>query len=148
MDIQAKSAHAAPLSNVVWSLHGWPISLWQLASITELRLLHLSTRVVHSGSPTQACRGQTLWAAAASPAHLHAAAGIAWDWVRLECGVVCLADPMGLVSNIELVDENGATLEPLATVVELNAVLHPLDWQSEVERALAQLPEGYSDIDE
>ncbi len=148
MDIDAAMAASGVPLNFAWSVHGWPVSLWQLASLGELRLAHLHTRVLHSGSPSQTCRGQTLWAAPASPSHAYAAVGIAWDWVRLDCGVVCLADPMGLVSNIALVDDAGATLPPLATVVELHAVLNPLDWQSEVERALAQLPAGYSDMDE
>jgi hypothetical protein len=146
MHIEAEFAAMGALPNFAWSVHGWPVSLWPLASLTGLRLSHVRTRVVHTGSQTQACRGQTLWVAAASPSH--AVVGVSWDWVRLDCGVVCLADPMGVVSNIELVDEAGATLSPLAALVELHAVLHPLDWQSEVEHALAQLPEGYSDIDE
>lgn len=76
--------------------------------------------------------GQTLWA---DPDGEHAA-GVAWDWIELRQGVYALADPLGLVSNLQFVDANGSALTPWETTRRLNELVRSLPWQAEVRRVL------------
>jgi hypothetical protein len=64
-------------------------------------------------------------------------AGMAWDWIHPSRGVVAMADPLSVVTNLRLVTTDGDGLTLLETLRYLNEVVHTLDWQDEVERALA-----------
>ncbi|HEX2010170.1 MAG TPA: hypothetical protein VJN44_04455 [Roseateles sp.] len=77
--------------------------------------------------------GQTLWTGESENG---AAAGVAWDWIRLPEGVVALADPMALVTNLQFVSAEGEVLAPMQSVLQLNGIVHTLPWQDEVQRAL------------
>ena len=63
---------------------------------------------------------------------------MAWDWVELQEGVVAMADPLGLVANLKLLDAKGEVLSAFEVAVRLNGLVHALPWQSEVQRALHQ----------
>jgi hypothetical protein len=63
-------------------------------------------------------------------------AGVAWDWVELQEGVVAMADPLGLVTNLKLLDAHGDALSEFEIAVRLNGLVHALPWQNEVQRAL------------
>jgi len=117
-----------------WIVCAWPPVLWQADSASRLHLVHLGTRVLHYGGHTSPCSGQTLWGEA-SPDH---SAGVAWDWVELQEGVVAMADPLGLVTNLKLLDAKGDVLSAFEVAVRLNGLVHALPWQSEVQRALHQ----------
>lgn len=80
--------------------------------------------------------GQTLWGGLLEEGD----AGVAWDWVQISRGVVALADPMSVVTNLRLVGEAGEVLTSLQAALYLNALVHELPWQGEVERALRGLP--------
>lgn len=101
----------------------------------DLRLTHMHTRVVHSGLHDTPCCGQTLWARTGA----EATAGVAWDWIQLHQGVVAMADPMGLVTNLMLLDAQGEPIPTLQATLHLNGIVHALPWQTEVERALARI---------
>lgn len=101
----------------------------------DLCLIHMHTRVVHSGLPDSPCCGQTLWARTTD----NTTAGVAWDWVQLHQGVVAMADPMGLVTNLTLLDAHGEPIPMLQATLHLNEIVHALPWQTEVERALARM---------
>jgi hypothetical protein len=115
-----------------WIICAWPPLLWQASRVPHLHLSHLGTRVLNVGDPTNPCTGQTLWGDE-TEAH---AAGVAWDWVRLQPGVVAMSDPLGLVSNLKFLDEHGRALSELQAAVRLHQLVHGLPWQSEVQRAL------------
>ena len=76
--------------------------------------------------------GQTLWSGESE----FGAAGVAWDWVELQSGVVAMSDPISLVSNLQLVDSHGGVLTGLQAAMHLNQIVHTLPWQEEVTRAL------------
>lgn len=76
--------------------------------------------------------GQTLWGES-SPEH---PAGVAWDWVEVQEGVVAMADPLAVVTNLKLLDARGEALSAFELAVRLNGLVHALPWQSEVQRAL------------
>ena len=54
-------------------------------------------------------------------------------------GVVAMADPLGVVTNLKLLDARGEALSPFEVAVRLNGLVHALPWQNEVQRALHPL---------
>ena len=63
---------------------------------------------------------------------------MAWDWVQLTCGVVAMADPMAVVTNLRLVNDAGEMLSPYQSAHHFNTIVHGLPWQLAVEQAVAQ----------
>ena len=122
-------SHACP----PWTVRAWPALLWQVDNLQPLPLRHLGTRVTNPGDQTSRTSGQTIWAAAAGGAQ----AGMAWDWIQLVGGVVAMADPLSVVTNLRLVNPEGATLSQLESLRHFNELVHQLPWQDEVERVLA-----------
>jgi len=61
---------------------------------------------------------------------------MAWDWIQLARGVVAMADPLSVITNLRLVNSEGAVLSPIESLRHLNEIVHMLPWQDEVERAL------------
>lgn len=125
------SSTAAP-----WALKAWPPLLWQAGRAPRGRFRHLGTRITFSGDRIVRTAGQTLWGGALDDGD----AGVAWDWVQISRGVVALADPMSVVTNLRLVGSEGEVLTSLQASLYLNAMVHELPWQSEVERALRGAP--------
>jgi hypothetical protein len=115
-----------------WIVCAWPPVLCQADSASHLHFIHLGTRVLNSSNKESPCCGQTLWGEPSA----ERTAGVAWDWVELQEGVVAMADPLGLVTNLKLLDAHGAALSEFEVAVRLNGLVHALPWQSEVQRAL------------
>jgi hypothetical protein len=65
-------------------------------------------------------------------------AGMAWDWVQIARGVVAIADPMSVVTNVRLIGEEGEVLTAVQSARYLNELVRTLPWQQEVQRALSQ----------
>ena len=102
--------------------------MWQAGRARGLQLHHLGTLVTDSGGAA----GQTMWGASAG----YGEAGVAWDWVRIARGVVAIADPMAVVTNLRFVGDEGEVLTAVEAARFLNEIVHQLPWQSEVARAL------------
>lgn len=117
-----------------WTLHAWPPLLWQVGRPRPLRLQHLGTQVTSAGDTYCRSLGQTIWAWHGDEGDV----GMAWDWVQLTCGVVAMADPMAVVTNLRLVGEEGEVLTAYASARHFNAIVHGLPWQQAVEQALSQ----------
>ncbi|CAN5919045.1 hypothetical protein BH11PSE8_BH11PSE8_38250 [soil metagenome] len=115
-----------------WIVYAWPPVLWQASCAPELHLIHLGTRVLTFGDEASLCSGQTLWGDSSETR----SAGVAWDWVEIQEGVVAMSDPLGLVTNLKLLDARGEALSNLQVAVQLHQIVHGLPWQSEVRRAL------------
>lgn len=115
-----------------WIVYAWPPLLWQASRAPQLQLSHLGTRVLAFGDDASPSRGQTLWGDETESR----SAGVAWDWVELREGVVAMADPLGLVTNLRMVDDDGEALTDVQVAVRLHRLVHSLPWQSEVHRAL------------
>jgi len=115
-----------------WIVYAWPPVLCQAASAPDLHLVHLGTRVLSFGDDDGPCSGQTLWASTAEGQ----SAGVAWDWVEIQRGVVAMSDPFGMVTNLRLLDERGEALTQMQLAVKLHQLVHALPWQNEVCRAL------------
>lgn len=119
-----------------WSLRAWPPLLWQAGHAPRVPFHHLGTRITFSGDPVQPPTGQTVWAAHADEGE----AGMAWDWVELAQGVVAMADPMSVVTNLRLLGRAGEVLTAQEAALFLNEVVRTLPWQHEVSRALRGRP--------
>lgn len=119
--------HVAP-----WVLRSWPPVLWQTVQWPKSRFVHLGTRVTFAGDHRVRTSGQTIWGGNLDDGD----AGLAWDWVQTSRGVVAMADPLSVVTNLRLIGEEGEVLTSLEASVYLNALVHDLPWQGEVERAL------------
>ena len=117
-----------------WTLHAWPPLLWQVGRSIPIRLQHLGTQITNPGDAVFRTVGQTLWAWHDDDGDV----GIAWDWVQLTRGVVAMADPMAVVTNLRLVGEEGEVLTAVEAARHFNVIVHSLPWQHEVERALGE----------
>ncbi len=126
----------APLTTSAspWSLRAWPPVLWQAGRSEGLEFHHLGTRVMLSGDGHSAQAGQTFWGGASTDGN----AGVAWDWIQIARGVVAMADPMSVITNLRLVGDEGEVLTALEAARFLNEIVHALPWQGEVARALGE----------
>ena len=116
-----------------WSLRAWPPLLWQVGDLAPAEFHHLSTHVVSGTGQRQRVAGQTIWAGTVSGGE----AGMAWDWVEIADGIVAMADPMSVVTNLRIVSDEGEVLTAQEAARFLNGLVHALPWQDEVGRALA-----------
>jgi hypothetical protein len=131
---QTQEPQRAPVTP--WSLRAWPPLLWQAGTPARVRFHHLGTRVMLAGDPLSPTAGQTLWAGSAAEGE----AGMAWDWVQIARGVVAIADPMSVITNLRLVGQAGEVLTAQEAARFLNAFVRTLPWQHEVQRALRGAP--------
>ena len=115
-----------------WIVYAWAPVLWQAASAPKLQLVHMGTRVLTFGDHDAPCSGQTLWGERTDAC----SAGVAWDWVEVREGVVAMSDPLGMVTNLRLLDEQGEVMSQTAMAMRLHPLVHALPWQDEVTRAL------------
>ena len=72
--------------------------------------------------------GSTVWLGCIAGQH----AGLAWEWVELRPGVLMLADPNSITTNLRMVDVAGRRQDELVSTVSLNRLLHQLSWQDAV----------------
>lgn len=123
-------------SLTAWSLRAWPPLLWQAGQRSPMLFHHLGTRVEELGETPGPASGQTLWAASANDGR----AGVAWDWVQIAEGVVAIADPLAVVTNVRLIGDTGEVLTGYQSARYLNELVRALPWQEEVQRALSGRP--------
>lgn len=116
-----------------WSLRAWPPLLWQVGDLAPAEFHHLSTHVVSAAGQRQRVAGQTIWAGTICGGE----AGMAWDWVEIADGIVAMADPMSVITNLRIIGDEGEVLTAQEAALFLNGLVHALPWQDEVGRALA-----------
>ena len=78
--------------------------------------------------------GQTVWGGRAGVS----AAGLSWDWIEVVPGIVAIADPMMMITNLRLLGVQGEVLTAHEDAPYLNDIVHRLPWQAEVHRAIEQ----------
>jgi hypothetical protein len=121
----------ANIMTPAWAVCAWPTLLWQAAEARGLELMHLGTQVLTKRDEGQ-CSGQTLWGKQGQGE----AAGLAWDWVEIREGVVAMADPLGVITNVRFLNDRGEALPEREVAIRLQRLVHALPWQTEVRRAL------------
>lgn len=115
-----------------WTLCAWPPLLWHVGKQTPLHLKHLGTQIMNPGDALSRSMGQTLWAWHGDEGDV----GLAWDWIQLTPGVVAMADPMAVVTNLRLLGDEGEVLTASESARHINYIVHGLPWQHEVQLAL------------
>lgn len=118
-----------------WTLGAWPEVLWQPDRDLSPHLVHLATHVAPRITRNWPHMGQTAWVAKTEDG----TAGLSWDWVEIAVGIVAIADPMSITTNLRLLGPDGEVLTAHAMAPHLNRLVHALSWQPEVLRAMAQL---------
>ena len=118
--------------NTSWSVRAWPPLLWQADDQSRLQFNHVDTQVFPSGDGDAPPCGQTVWAGPLADGEV----GVAWDWVMVSQGVVAMADPMCVVSNLRLLGSQGEVLTAWESARHLSQIVYGLPWQGEVQRVL------------
>jgi hypothetical protein len=110
-----------------WHVISWnPVVTTVAAFEREVsKLRHLGTSVHGEESESGLRQGQVLWGVNESAYEI----GIAWDWAEIREDVVALSDPMKVLSNVMLVDDDGICLDESRRLVHLNSAIHELRWQ-------------------
>jgi hypothetical protein len=114
-----------------WSVYQWPVVFWQAKTTHALEFIHIGTRVTRGG-PHEPWGGQTLWCEKKPRPE----AGFLWDWMEICEGVLALADPMGIVTNVRLLDDDGTVLTCQESALFINDIVHELPWQQAVVRSM------------
>ena len=114
------------------ALYAWPAVFCQADAKRKARFMHLGTRVTTVGEPGQPVAGQTVW----SELLEHGEAGLAWDWIQIADGVVAMANPLCVVTNLRLVGAHGEVLPARECALHLSRIVRELPWQDEVWRIL------------
>jgi hypothetical protein len=96
----------------------------------------LGTRIAFNGDAQELPAGQTIWAGSAAEGDC----GMAWDWIMVARGVVAMADPMCVITNLRLLGDQGEVLTAQQSARYLNEIVRGLPWQHEVRRALDGRP--------
>ncbi len=123
-----------------WMIKSWPIIDWFPSPSDDdwPSFLHMSTQVRQERRGSEPCVGSTVWVGAIDGVY----AGLAWEWVELRSGVLMLADPNSIITNIQVVGADRRAADPLHATVSLNVFLHRLPWQDTVGEVLASVREG------
>lgn len=115
-----------------WMIKSWPTFECYLPAQADLptRLRHMQSHVrdADAGAP----QGETVWLGEIEGQR----AAMAWEWVEFRAGVVMLADPNSIVTNLRFVDDQQAPVAALSVLVALNRIVHGLPWQQAVCRML------------
>ena len=122
----------ASIASRPWALYSWPPVFWQANLRRRPRFVHLSTRVTSSRDRFEPCSGSTIWGGFSKGEE----AGLAWDWIEVAEGVVAMADPMSLITNLQLVTADGRVLPATTAALHFNQFVRRLPWQDEVRRLL------------
>lgn len=94
--------------------------------------VHLGTRIVCNGGADHPSTGQTIWGQQLDDGR----AGLAWDWIEIAHGVLAMADPLGVVTNLRLISEHGDVLTADEAALHISRLVRRLPWQDEVSRVL------------
>lgn len=122
-----------------WSVRAWPPVTCPALRTDLLHWQHVGTHFAPGLGPRdRSPGGQTLWTVASDDG---SEAGVAWDWVLMDRGIVAMADPMSVVTNLRLLGDAGHVLTAVEAACVLNRIVHALPWQHEVRRLLQCRPQ-------
>ncbi len=123
------------MSVQAWMVKAWPMVEWYLPDATDRwpALWHVQTQV-RDGSDRPGRRfGDTVWIGVVNGKSV----GLAWDWVELRPGVVMMADPNSVITNLRFLTPQRHYQEHAVAMVSLNRLTHHLPWQDTVVAVLA-----------
>jgi hypothetical protein len=118
-----------------WTIGAWPPVLLQSDRDPHPNFVHLGTHVSARPAADWPRSGQTAWGGRAADS----VAGLSWDWIEIADGVIAIADPMTMTTNLRLLGSEGEVLTAHSAAPHLNRIAHQLPWQAEVRHALGLL---------
>lgn len=116
----------------------WHISNWTSVSIcpsqvdatsASYRLLGVSA---DAGPSDGLMRGHVVYGCAAESG----CAAMAWEWAEMKPRVIAMSDPMTIISNIRLQQDQGE-VDDDERLLFLHGLIGRVDWQAEVREVLA-----------
>jgi hypothetical protein len=90
--------------------------------------------LIHRRCKTAAVWGNTVWGGR----HDGRQVALAWDFIEVMPGVVCMTDPNHIITNIRFVDANDCYEEPLQAIISANRLAHRAHWHAAALRMLRQ----------
>ena len=117
------------------TIPAWQVIAWKpvrttvqewVGALSNMR--QLSASITPGAGASERAQGQVLWGTLDPDKPI----GIAWDWAEMRDRVVALSDPMNVLSNVVLVDDDGACIDDNRRIVYLNSAIHEFGWQSQV----------------
>jgi hypothetical protein len=123
---------ASNFRSKVLTIPVWQVITWApvRATLPEWQAALARMRPMGASAPDGALapgqrHGQLLWGTECGGQPL----GLAWDWAEVRADVPALSDPMGVLSNVQLLDEEGDCLNEGLRILHLNSAVHGLGWQ-------------------
>ncbi len=99
------------------------------------QLQHFSTERFRRRRGEGLEQGESVWSMADEDKSI----AIYFNWAEISAGVVALADPMAVFSNVVLVDDDDAAeLSVFMAAVYFNQALYDIDWRAPVRERLEQ----------
>lgn len=113
-----------------WMIKSWATREWYLPPQAEPLppFKHMGTQIRDDGSNTGLRAGDTVWVCQDGQWQV----GLAWEWVEVKPGVVMLADPNSIITNLQFVDDHQQFVYGLTKTVAVNRLVHALAWQRSV----------------
>jgi Domain of unknown function (DUF4902) len=117
-----------------WSTLALPQVEWPTCLVPPTRFRHLHTSVDEPELPRAREVGYTTWQSIESGPMVR----LGWDWALIDEGIVVLADPLGINSNLCFLQEQ-QPVHASRAAAHLNAIVHALPWQATILKALNRL---------
>ena len=133
------------MSQLIKTVATWPVQELEIDLFDEADAVqpsswqHYKTLCDRTADAEPSRGGSTIWVCTLGSIE----AAIAWDWVELTSGVLALADPNALVSNLRFVGPVRGLERldaELGKILLLNTIVHGLNWQ---DRVLAELGDAH-----
>lgn len=115
-------------------VRSWPIIEWSAGRIQQIVLVHLASRGDEAlGRADVASQyGSTLWCGLVSSGLV----GVSWSWQQIAPGVLAIADPLAICSNLRWLGDDGHVLGAIAGAALHNRLVGGLYWQDAVRDAV------------
>ena len=122
----------------------WPTRQWYLPPQAGNLpgFSHVSTQIRNQDAATGLHAGDTIWMAVDEVGQM----GLAWEWVEFQPGLVMLADPNSILTNLTVVDGQQQEVLGLSKTVAINRLVHAMHWQKPVSKLLMRPTPRVQDV--
>jgi hypothetical protein len=117
------------------SIPAWQVITWNPVETTAGEFARLASRFRHLGTSVHADDaahglqyGQVLWGLERGSDRI----GLAWEWAEVREHLVALADPMKVLSNLQIRRADGSLMPEAERLLHLNGAIHAWRWQEQV----------------
>jgi len=119
-----------------WQLISWPQVLARASEVQRMvaDLRPLGEAIDEGRGDGVLAHGQVVWGGP----HDGQPVGLAWEWWEIRRDVILMADPMTVITNLCLTDEEGEPLSEREMILLLNNTIHALEWQGALREVRAK----------